>query len=116
MQGLNESELHKYIVGETRVDGWKSQWRRDLEAYRAAPKVEVRVMLTVRPEARVRKLPGLFNNCAYAHKRRAERKAQGICVDCGNAPAIAGKLNCEPCQLKRNERGLKRYYARKAAV
>ena len=39
-------DLHKFILGELRTDGWKSQWRKDLkrrmqeEAYKPIVKAE----------------------------------------------------------------------------
>lgn len=28
-------DMHRFLIGELRRDGWKSQWRRDLERGRA---------------------------------------------------------------------------------
>lgn len=39
MRDIIPKDLHKFIMGEFRTDGWKSQWRQDFEAYRASKQV-----------------------------------------------------------------------------
>ena len=45
---------------------------------------------------------------SYAQKRSArlyaERKAAGICVDCGKEPARENRLHCAECGAKRSKR------------
>ena len=50
------------------------------------------------------------------NRRVAEaRRAEGICTSCGNAPAAAGRVTCEPCLEQRRADDRARYAAGKAA-
>lgn len=56
---------------------------------------------------------------AYNRKRdkreREERKAAGVCVQCGKVPAAPDSLRCEPCADKRREGEREQYAEAKAA-
>jgi len=114
---MSESQdYEKYLKGEIRVDGWKSEWRRTQEAFRgnqvfrAAP-----VAVEVASKPRTRTITKPQYNKQYMRERRAEAIKNGNCSDCYRVKARKGKTTCQPCQDKRNARTLKRYYAKKAA-
>ena len=49
-------------------------------------------------------------------RRQTEaRKAEGLCTACGKAPAVPGRVSCEPCLEKRRAQDREKYAAGKAA-
>lgn len=52
--------------------------------------------------------PGRINRNAYNQQRRAKLKSDGICTDCGKAPAEEGHVRCAHCEQKARE-SRKRY-------
>jgi hypothetical protein len=114
-----QRDYDRYLKGDLRVDGFKSEWRKDFEAYRERAPAIVRAVVPVAKAPtgkrtytpRGQGAPG----CEYMRKRRAEMKAKGICTDCSKTPAREGRLTCEPCQKTRTARETKRYHAKKAA-
>lgn len=108
---INQSELHKFVIGEIRTDGWKSDWRKNLEA----PRETNRPVAVVRANNPRRRNRGTFDSVSYMRRRRQEMKDKGICVDCGENPVRPGRLTCVGCGAKRSAAQSKRYYAKKVA-
>jgi hypothetical protein len=93
-----QRDYDKYLKGEIRVDGWKSDWRKDLESHIGAPPViERKAPLSPQQveahRAAVRK---------SLEKRRADSKAKGLCHDCGKTPAREGRTLCQGCKQMRS--------------
>lgn len=104
----DDKAMHLFIRGEIRTDGWKSQWRKDLETLRKMVKaLPVFSVPTPKPK------PVSFDKLAYQRNRYKDLKAKGICIDCGSFPARAKRNTCASCQVKRNAAQLRRYYANK---
>jgi|SRR6185503_17707321 len=102
---MSESQdFHKFVTGEIRVDGWKSQWRIEQEArrgetvFRATP-----VAIDAKPKRIGCRLKGQTNS-SYMKKRRAEAIENGKCADCYKTDAREGRTTCQLCQDKRNAR------------
>lgn len=51
MSSQYDSELHKFVIGETRVDGWKSQWKMDLEQWQKDNPSQLRPKPVVKAKA-----------------------------------------------------------------
>jgi hypothetical protein len=109
-------------MGEFHVDGWKSDWRKAMEADFAARGVsgDSRPVKQARPKAvLVRKTPAPpvkgRTKSEYMRDRRAKAINEGRCVDCQNVPAKKGNTCCVTCQAKRTAREVKRNQAKKAA-
>jgi hypothetical protein len=112
-------DFHKFIIGETRVDGFVSEWKRDFLAYMAnkpaprimAPKVAAVVVKKPRGPKKDRRL----EQNAYQRKRRLKLLAKGLCVDCGKHPSGEKNTVCPQCRVVRSARELGRYRRKKAA-
>jgi len=48
------------------------------------------------------------------HRRTAERRARGLCLNCGKRPPAPHRSQCEPCIEKRRAADLARYHRRTA--
>lgn len=110
-------EYGMFIKGEIRVDGWKSDWRKEQEELRK-DKVFIPMIHPAVSEPkkyRVRTLTKPQYNKQYMRERRTEAIKNKQCADCYHVPAREGKTTCQPCQDKRTAREMKRYNARKAA-
>lgn len=87
---MSESQdFHKFIIGEIRVDNWKSDWRKDFEAYmnnrRVVPKaVPVAIVRVSKPRV-------------YQPRTSSRTK----CPGCGGKMFAANSMGiCTPCQRK----------------
>jgi len=107
----------RYLRGEYRVDGWKSDWRIVQEARRPKPtpisviahhgktittKVSrpyVRPVIT--PERRAAHNASVRRSL---QKKRMKAKKEGVCVDCFREPSIEAHTLCDPCRLDRSTR------------
>jgi len=50
-----------------------------------------------------------------ARRHTERRRAEGLCISCGNAPAAPGRVSCKPCLERRRAEDRARYAAGKAA-
>ena len=89
----------------------KAQWNRELRAYyREKGICNVCGSMWVEPgytrckncimkaKARQKRLdPDGEKHKAYVKRLRAERKAKGLCVECGKRPPKAGRVRCQTC-------------------
>ncbi|MDE0389760.1 MAG: hypothetical protein OXI75_13760, partial [Rhodospirillales bacterium] len=48
------------------------------------------------------------------HRRTAERRSRGLCLQCGKRPPAPHRSQCEPCIEKRRSADLARYHRRTA--
>ena len=58
---------------------------------------------------------GRVRNRECSQRRTAERRAQGLCLRCGQASPVPGRLLCEPCAEKRRKASRIRDAKRRAA-
>jgi len=115
------TELHKFVIGDIRTDGWKSDWRREQERRRAEemgerkfvrmPEIKI-VQKKPRPSrAKTPKNPGFtrsgvpsgMSNVESNRYRRRMWRSQGLCGGCGTAPALNSLYSCGSC-LERKAR------------
>lgn len=97
---IDHKEMHRYVMGEIRNDGWKSQWLLDLEGWIREEKI--RTPPVPKPIFRVvpRTPPVKAQKKAYPNERRAKLKAQNLCRDCMK-PAAHYRSYCQACLDKR---------------
>lgn len=112
-----ETEIHKFVIGEIRTDGWVSDWRREQERRRKeemGKRVFVRMpeIKIVRPKkarpSRAKPRPGFtgmgvptgMTNVEYNKYLRRLRRSQGMCGSCG-AIALKGSYSCAACLEKK---------------
>jgi hypothetical protein len=50
-----------------------------------------------------RRDPGCVKRKAYSRERRERLKAAGLCVDCGKARAVEGRIRCQRCEERMKE-------------
>lgn len=75
------SEMHKFVIGDLRTDGWKSQWRRDTEAWIEAHKYDKVTVTAPQIRSRQKRQPG---------QKRTTRHGSRQCEVC---PTIIRKDN-----------------------
>src|SRR5438270_14091888 len=105
------AELHKFIIGDKRTDGWKSPWRIKLERDMAEDAAKPRPIVKAK-QIQVRQIERTYADMASRReivrksllKRRTKLKAEGICVDCGKGKAKEGRTSCGLCLKARYER------------
>ena len=73
------------------------------KAYAEGGKVLCRKCAKHRLAVRYHNDPGGEKHKQYSRERRERLKAEGICIDCGRAPARDGGVRCVTCNKKRNE-------------
>ena len=91
-QDYTERDLHRFVMGEIRTDGWKSEWRKDFERRNAEAHAKPKPLYPDAPRP-------AFDQAAYMRSRRAELMEMGLCIDC-RKPAN-GYRQCEECLEKR---------------
>lgn len=109
---MSESQdFHRFIIGETRVDGWISDWRKDFNSYmekkyHIAPSTKAVPVFKRKPftPTESQKARHLARQRVTNRNRRDRMRAEGTCVDCNRAPAISGRTLCDPCRLDRSTR------------
>lgn len=109
-------EYGMFIKGEIRVDGWKSDWRKDLDAYRASKQTAPIEINEKRRDPVITKVyrqyvrPPMTDKQIEEHRASARRSRQnkrllakeaGYCVDCFKFPAIEGITMCDRCRQYR---------------
>jgi hypothetical protein len=114
-------DLHRFIKGEIRVDGFKSEWRKDFEAYLARKPEPKFIKKAVHVPVVIKKacVPKKDRRQALnegQRKRRLDLIARGICVDCGKESAGEKHTVGPKCRVVRTTRERNRYQDKKAAA
>lgn len=99
-----DSELHRYIIGETRVDGFKSQWLLDWEQWQKDNPSTLKHKPAVKaPKPRVRYVAKHdYSGKIRQRLLRTQRKEKGLCTKCGSIPLPEMK-SCGNCLEKQRE-------------
>lgn len=101
------AELHLFLRGELRTDGWMSDWRRELERRRAeeeakpivtAPQIKQRQIKALKPKKQYQGDRSKYR-AAFQALRQARRDA-GLCITCGGE-SRRGLRECSFCASKR---------------
>lgn len=111
MSGMSStnSELHKYVIGETRVDGWKSPWRIKLEEDRAADKLKPKPIVSAqvlqeraKPKPREPWIKHPRRYCEVCSKAIKPHNVSGRCKEHVERKDKPTTLNCALCPSKIN--------------